>query len=54
MNGDGNTDGADIRPFVDGLLGSPSQQETCRCDFNGNTVLDLGDIDGMVSVLLAP
>ncbi len=54
MDGDGNTNGDDIRDFVDGILGNPPQDVACHGDFNGNTVLDLGDIDGMVSTLLAP
>jgi hypothetical protein len=54
MDGDGDTDGNDIGIFVDGLLGLPSQVEVCRGDFDGSTILDVGDVDGMVAALLAP
>ncbi|MBN2562624.1 MAG: agmatine deiminase family protein [Phycisphaerae bacterium] len=54
IDGDGDTDGADIRPFVEGILGSIPQDQVCRGDFNGNKALDAGDIEPMVNALLAP
>ncbi|MBN2563691.1 MAG: hypothetical protein JXQ75_22465 [Phycisphaerae bacterium] len=54
VDGDGYTDGADVQAFTDGILGSIPQQQVCRGDFNGNKVLDVGDIDGMVDSLLTP
>ncbi len=46
-------DGIDIQYFVSALLsGSPTQEQICRGDFNANDVLDVGDVDGMVTALL--
>ena len=48
------TDGLDVQPFVDALTSSsPTQDQICHGDFNGNAVLDVGDVDGMVTALLA-
>lgn len=47
-------DGVDIQYFLSALLSaSPTQDQICRGDFNGNGVLDLGDVDGMVAALLS-
>lgn len=47
-------DGLDVQSFVNALTsGSPTQDQVCRGDFNGNTMLDDGDVDGMVTALLA-
>ena len=47
-------DGLDVQPFVDALIsGSPTQDQICRGDFNGNMALDDGDVNGMVAALLA-
>ena len=54
LNGMGGTNGADIQPFVNGIMGAPSQDEICAGDFNGNSGLDVGDINGMVNALLGP
>ncbi len=55
MDGSGSTNGGDIQLFVDGLTGTLSWEIECRGDFAAPFgTLDLNDIDGMVSVLLAP
>lgn len=54
LNGVDGTNGADIQLFVNGILGAPTQAEICAGDFNGNSGLDTGDINGMVSALLLP
>jgi len=47
-------DGLDVQPFVDALTAaSPTQDQICRGDFNGNSALDDGDVNGMVAALLA-
>jgi len=49
----GGVDGRDIQYFVSALLASPpTQDQICHGDFNGNDVLDIGDVDGMVDALL--
>ncbi len=54
MDGGGDTNGADIQLFVDGFLGEPTFNEMCHGDFDGDMTLGVGDIDGMVTALLAP
>ncbi len=54
INGDGPVNGIDIQLFVDGILGEPTFDEMCHGDFDEDMTLDVGDIDGMVSALLAP
>ncbi|MBN2563377.1 MAG: hypothetical protein JXQ75_20850 [Phycisphaerae bacterium] len=54
IDGDGYCDGDDIQLLVNGILGSIPQEQECRGDFNHSGALDTGDIDGMVSALLAP
>lgn len=53
FNGSGSVEGADIQPFVDAMLGTPSATAICHGDFNANGSLDLGDVGGMVAALLA-
>jgi hypothetical protein len=52
LNDDTYVNGLDIQGFVDCLLGSSTD---CRCgDFNGNDVVDMGDMSGFIAVLLSP
>jgi len=54
LNGDAATDGLDIQPFVDGVVsGSAGAAATCSGDFNDSGALDVGDVSGMVTILLA-
>jgi hypothetical protein len=53
MNGDGVTNGLDIQPLLDAVLaGSTNPTLLCHGDFDGSGVMDIGDVDGMVAVLL--
>ncbi len=55
MNGDGQTDGADISAFtaaVASLSGDPG--DLCPADFDHSGTLDMADVPHMVSALLAP
>jgi hypothetical protein len=52
LNHSWTVDGVDIQGFVDCLLGSSTD---CRCgDFNGNGVVDMGDMSDFIAVLLNP
>lgn len=47
-------DGMDLQSFVDALTSPvPTQFQISHADFNGNGILDVGDVDGMVTALLA-
>lgn len=55
MNGDAATDGLDIQGFVDGIVTNTGDPNLiCSGDFNDSGGLDIGDVSGMVAVLLAP
>ncbi|MBN2560575.1 MAG: hypothetical protein JXQ75_06565 [Phycisphaerae bacterium] len=54
MDGDGDTDGADIQPFINAMLGTPTLSDICHGDFDGTSGLDVGDVNGMVAALLVP
>ncbi len=54
MDESGQTTGADVQPFVNALLGTPSASELCHGDFSGNGALGTEDVAGMVVALLAP
>ena len=46
-------DGIDIQYFVDAMLAvSPTQDQICHGDFNGNGGLDIDDVNGMVNALV--
>lgn len=53
MDADDDTDGLDIRLFVDAILGNPSPSDVIHGDFTGDSELDADDVPGMVSALLA-
>jgi len=53
VNGDGLLNGVDIQRFVAALLGTPTNLEICKGDFNGSATVDVGDIPGMVGAVLA-
>jgi hypothetical protein len=53
LNGDASVDSLDIDRFIAALLGPATPMDICAADFNGNTALDLGDVPGLVSALLA-
>jgi hypothetical protein len=53
MDGSGTTDGLDIQPFIDAMLGTPSPDDLCHGDFDGGGALDTDDIPAMVAALLA-
>ncbi len=52
MNGAGGTNGEDLQPFIDALLGTPTPGQICSGDFNGDSALDSGDVAGMVAAVL--
>jgi thiosulfate dehydrogenase len=55
MDGNGEPDGTDIPLFINRLMaGSTEQDDLCSGDFNENGVIDMADVPGMVSALLAP
>ena len=52
MNDDGITDGPDIIRFMNAIFNNPGGlANVCRADFNGNGVVDVPDVPGMVAVL---
>lgn len=54
MNRDGSTDGRDIHPFVKALIDGPSSvAERCGADLNGDALVAIDDVDGLVAALLA-
>ncbi|MBI5765400.1 MAG: hypothetical protein HZA51_17970 [Planctomycetes bacterium] len=54
MNDDGNVNGLDIAPFVIAMLAnSMNPVDLYLADFDGNAILDEGDLSGFVSTLLA-
>lgn len=52
MDGNGATNGLDIRDFVDVLLGGGTPDQVCSGDFDGQNGLDVNDIPGMVNAML--
>ncbi|MCG8406529.1 MAG: choice-of-anchor B family protein [Phycisphaerales bacterium] len=54
LNLDNLIDGRDVQLFVNAVLGSPTGDELCRGDFDGNTELGSGDIPGFITALMAP
>lgn len=53
-NSDGQLDGLDIQTFVDFvLLGNPDTNTLCACDFTGDGVLDIADVQDFVNRLIA-
>ncbi len=54
---DGNlvTDGLDLKGFTDEIVAPSGDPDlVCAGDFNDSGAVDLGDVDGMVDLLLAP
>lgn len=55
VNGDLAVNGADLQPFVAGVVQAlPATGNFARADFNSNGILDASDIPGMITVLLGP
>ena len=55
MNGDGDTDGADIHLFVDAVTRlSTEPADLCPGDFHHDGMVDSADVSGMVDALLTP
>ena len=53
MNVDGKVDGLDIAPLVAAILTQPMDATNVYIgDFNGNSILDTGDVTGVVAALL--
>lgn len=53
LNASGSTAGDDIGAFVQAvLMNSAEAADVCSGDFNGNGVLEVGDVPGMVAALL--
>lgn len=52
INDDGEVNGMDIEAFVSAALGSPTPEELCHGDFNGDGMLGAQDIPGMTIALL--
>lgn len=53
MNADDDVDGEDIEFFVPAVLeSSTAANDVCPGDFNGNGIMDIGDVSGFVSALL--
>jgi hypothetical protein len=54
MNGDGRTNGADLQPFIDAVIGRTTDPaKVCPGDFSGNLIVDMADVPSMVTALLA-
>ncbi|MBK8267914.1 MAG: hypothetical protein IPK83_06250 [Planctomycetes bacterium] len=53
MNGDTLVNGIDVGLFTSALVNGGTPSETCHGDFNDTSALDYGDVDGMVTALLA-
>lgn len=56
LDDDGVTDGRDIAPFVDALLGNPTEpspEKVCAADFDGDGQLDPLDVERFVHLLLS-
>lgn len=54
LNGDCQTNGRDIQPFVDAVrTGSTNTRHLCAGDFSGNSLIDAADVPGFVTRLLA-
>jgi hypothetical protein len=54
MNGDGLIDGQDLDPFIAGVLALERNSSTFfHGDFDGDCVMDSGDISGMVQALVS-
>ncbi|MCB9854702.1 MAG: hypothetical protein H6818_03370 [Phycisphaerales bacterium] len=51
LNSDGRIDGDDIQPFLNCIVGSGSDCDLA--ELNGNTILDAGDVDAFVGMLLS-
>jgi carboxypeptidase D len=54
IDGDGLSDGRDIKAFVSAVMSTPTPSQVCHGDFNDNDALDIGDITGLISALLNP
>jgi hypothetical protein len=53
MNDDGHVNAKDIDPFLQAVLSSAACGAECPGDFNGNNMIDVGDVEGMVLALLS-
>ncbi len=54
FDGIGGANGLDIQPFVDAIINGATAEDECHGDFDGINSVDVGDIPGMVTALLAP
>ncbi len=53
LDGVGGVNGQDLRQFVTAVLGAATPEEVCAGDFNQSGGLDVGDVEGLVSAVLA-
>lgn len=54
IDGDGNVNGEDVGAFVQAMLSAnPDPGSVARGDFNGNTMLDLNDVEPFIATLLS-